>query len=177
MISSKKALFAALSLGLAFLLPFFARAAEVLDPARLSLIKEHCTVLQTSLDQVQRRDLVARTNRGREYESIIAQLTALNQRLRNNDQPNKTLDDTLNNFKTMVDAFRENYVEYDNSMNALRQIDCRNHANDFALSLQRTAILRQQVGAEVTKGDTYLGVYRQAVVELQKSLTSKESVQ
>ncbi|HSE60960.1 MAG TPA: hypothetical protein VLA88_01540 [Candidatus Saccharimonadales bacterium] len=169
MISSKKTLFAVLTLGLAVLLPVFAHA-EVLDPARLSIIQEHCTVLQTSLDQVQRRDLVARTNRGREYESTLAQLTAFNQRLQNNGRPVKTLDDTLNNFKTMVDDFRTNYIAYDNSMNDLRQIDCRNHPADFALALQRTAILRAQVGAEVTKGEEYLGVYRQTVVEMQKSL-------
>jgi hypothetical protein len=167
----KSSIFAIAVFGLSVILPVFAvRAADTLDPARLSLIQDHCTVLQTSLDQLQRRDLVARTNRGREYETVIAQLSAFSQRLRNNSKSSQALDETLNKFRTTVDAFRSNYVEYDNNMNALRQIDCRNRVTDFAVSLQRTAIMRAQVGAEVTKGEGQLAEARRIIAELQAGL-------
>jgi hypothetical protein len=167
----KSSLFVITIFGLSLVLPVFAaHALDTLDPERLSLIREHCTVLQTSLDQLQRRDLVARTNRGREYESVIAQLGAFSQRLRNNSKSSQSLDETLGKIKTTVDSFRSNYVEYDNNMNILRQIDCRNQAADFAVALQRTGIMRAQVGAEVTKGDGHLAEARRIIVELQSGL-------
>jgi hypothetical protein len=171
----KSPLFAALAFGLATILPAFAQAADILDPGRLAIIQQQCTVLQTALDQLQRRDLVARTNRGREYESIITQLTAFSQRLRNNNKPSADLDKILNDFKTTVDNFRSGYIQYDNSMNALSEVDCRNHPADFAVDLQQTSILRQQVGAEVVRGEQHLASYRQAIVDLQAQLSVEGS--
>jgi hypothetical protein len=100
-------------------------------------------------------------------------MTAFSTRLRNNNKSSTALDKILSDFKTMVDAFRSNYVQYDNGMNALRQIDCRNQPADFAVSLEQTTILRAQVGAEVTRGEQYLASYRQAVVELQQGLNGE----
>jgi hypothetical protein len=165
----KKALFITLTFVLA-LVPTFAHALETLDPARLGVIQQRCTVLQTGLDQLQRRDLVARTNRGREYENVITQLDALAQRLHNNNIATPTLDVPENEFKNDVNAFRDAYVLYDNSMNVTKNIDCRNKPADFATALEQSRVLRAEVGAAVTKGEDALIAYRQAVVELQATL-------
>jgi hypothetical protein len=150
--------------------PLATHAQNLLSASRLSAIQQRCTVLQTSLDQLQRRDLVARTNRGREYENVNRQAEALIQRLHNNNLTSSTLDTPLADFKTTIANFRDAYVRYDDSMTALRQIDCSRHPSDFAQSLEQARVLRAAVGVEVTKGEKSLGQFRAALVALKATL-------
>lgn len=150
--------------------PTAAFAANTLDPARLQAISQRCASIQGVVDQLQRRDLVARTNRGRSYEAQIKQIDALTTRLHNNNIPTQSLDGPAAEFKAMVDRFRAAYVAYDDRMTALRQIDCRNKPADFATALEEIRVRRQEVGAEVTRGEAALSRYREAVSQLRDSL-------
>jgi hypothetical protein len=159
-----------LTLALVMALPATVSAQTILDAARLSAIQERCAVLQTSLDQLRRRDLVARTDHGHEYENLTRQMNAFSQRLRNNNLPNQTLDEPANDFKSAVAAFRQAYVYYDDSITNLRQIDCLEHVADFARILEETRVLRAKIGIEVTRGETALKSYRRAMAEFQNTL-------
>ncbi len=150
--------------------PLVAHSQDILDASRLAAIQQRCTVLQTSLDQLQRRDLVARTNRGREYENVNRQISALITRLHHNNLSSTTFDVSVADFRAAVLAFRDAYVRYDDSMSALRQIDCNDRASDFAQSLEKVRVLRAGVGVEVTKGEKALGQFRKALLALQPTL-------
>ena len=165
----KKRLFILLALGVAFM-PSFAYAEGTLEPQRLTAISQGCTVIQTILDQLQRRDLVARTNRGRAYEAQIKQIDAFTQRMQTNNLSTQALDGPAIQFKAEVDAFRSAYVQYDDRMSTLRQIDCRTKSESFATALEQVRVLRQEVGAEVTKGEESLALYRQALTGLRAIL-------
>lgn len=140
------------------------------DDARLKSITQGCAELLTSLEQLQRRDLVARTNRGRAYEAQITQMNAFAQRLRNNNISSQPLDGPTNDFKNAVDTFRTAYVQYDDRMTTLLQIDCRAKPDEFVTALDQVRNLRDNVGAQVSRGETSLTTYRQAIVDLQTTL-------
>src|ERR1700738_4165886 len=158
----KKVLFVALAL--ASILSSATAVFALTDDARLKSIVQNCSSLQTTLDQLQRRDLVARTNRGRAYEAQITQIDAFAQRLRNNNISSQPLDVPANDFKNAVDTFRTAYVQYDDRMTALLQIDCRTKPDTFAASLDQARNLRDNVGAQVSRGEGSLAAYRQAIV-------------
>lgn len=164
----KKRLFALFATALV-LIPSAAHA-DALNPTRLEAIRQRCAVIQTTLDQLQRRDLVARTNRGRAYEAQIKQIDSLATRLRNNKITAPMLEAPSTQFKTVVEAFRTAYVTYDDRMTVLRQTDCRNQPQEFALKLEEIKVLRLTVGAEVTKGEEALAQYRIGLVQLRESL-------
>lgn len=147
-----------------------AHAENILDANRLSMISQRCTVIQTILDQLQRRDLVARTNRGRSYEAQVKQIDAFIQRMHANNLATDTLDGPATSFKASVDEFRNAYVQYDDHITILRQIDCRSKPADFAIMLEQVRVLRQEVGATVTKGENNLAAFRQAMETLQPTL-------
>jgi hypothetical protein len=134
---------------------------------RLSAIQQRCTVLQTILNQLQRRDLVARTNRGREYEDMNRQIDAFSQRLRHNNISDASLTVSVTNFRTYVNTFREAYARYDDSMSNLLRSDCNGHTADFSDALAVSRVLRAAVGVQVTNVENALLAYRQAVVALQ----------
>lgn len=147
--------------------------AADLTTTRLKTIQKRCEVLQTTLDQLQRRDLVSRTDLGREYESINRQISAFILRMNNNGMNTATLSGPTSDYRNAVIAFREAYIRYDNSMNDLRDIDCRAHAGDFANTLDVTYVLRASVGAEVARAKDALDRYRKAMVTLQKELITR----
>ena len=147
--------------------PFVAHADPDANAQRLSAIQQRCTVLQTTLNQLQRRDLVARTNRGREYEDMNRQIDAFSQRLRHNNISDSSLNASITNFHTYVNAFREAYARYDDSMTNLLRSDCNGHTADFSDALAVSRVLRAAVGVQVTNAENALLAYRQAVVALQ----------
>lgn len=150
--------------------PMATQAQTILDAARLSVIQQRCAVLQTSLDQLRRRDLVARTDHGHEYENIIRQINAFATRLDNNDIPSSAINTPANDFKEAVSDFRQVYIRYDDSITALRQTDCQTRTADFARLLEETRVLRAELGAEVTNSEEALLQYRQAMLALRSTL-------
>jgi hypothetical protein len=144
--------------------------ADAFNPARLEAIRQRCAVIQTTLDQLQRRDLVARTNRGRAYEAQIKQIDSLATRLRNNDVAAPMLQEPTARLKTVVEAFRVAYVAYDDRMVDVRQTDCSTKPQEFALKLEELKVFRQAVGVEVTKGEEALSQYRLGIVQLREGL-------
>jgi hypothetical protein len=169
----KKCLILLFAAGLV-LMPSLASAAT-LDQPRLDAIRQHCTAIQTILDQLQRRDLVARTNRGRAYEAQIKQIDAFAQRLKVNNVAAPALVSSANRFKETVETFRVAYIAYDDNMTLLRNIDCRTNMQEFALKLEEIRVLRQAVGVEVTKGEQALGEYRLATTALRMALPDPQS--
>lgn len=151
-------------------IPFAAHAQDSADASRLAAIQQRCTVLQTSLDQLQRRDLVARTNRGREYENVNRQIDAFITRLYHNNLSSATMDGPISDYKTAVLDFRDAYVRYDDSMTALLQIDCSKNVSGFAKALDASRVLRAAVGVDVTKGEKALSSFRKALVAFRDTL-------
>jgi len=132
-----------------------------------SLVRANCQALQSSLDSLQRHDVVARINRGRAYQDILDQMQALNTRLRNNSIDAAAFDAQSTRLSSRVDDFRTTYTRYDDLMTGLRQINCNDKPDDFVAMLAQVRTARVEVGGTVTIIEGALADYRQLVTSLQ----------
>jgi hypothetical protein len=153
-------------------LPFAARAEDI-TAERAQLISSHCKALHMLIDQLQRRDLVSRTNLGREYESVDKQLSAFNQRIHNNNINNQAYTQLLTQFRDATTQFRDTYVHYDDSINKLQAIDCQAHTADFDAQLTVTRSLRDATEGTITHAAALVGQYRDLAVQLPSQLPTQ----
>ncbi len=140
-------------------------------------VRANCQSLLSSLDELQRRDLVARINRGRSYQETLDQMQALDTRIRNNNLDASRFDVLHTRVNTTVEAFRTAYFHYDDLMNSLQSINCNDKPGDFANSLNQVRAARQAVGEDVTNIETALADYRAQVASLRDDLQRVESKQ
>lgn len=146
------------------IVPFVAYAQTPTDRNRL--IGEHCQSFAGLIDQLQRRDLVSRTNLGREYEAVNRQLNAFNQRLRNNDIDAKPFEQLTVQFTEATNAFRAAYVRYDDSLNKLLTIDCKTDPTAFDAQLATARSQREATLSAVNRAGEVIGQYRAQVQQL-----------
>lgn len=142
-------------------MPVAARAED-----RSAAIAQNCTYIKTVIDTLQRQDLVARTNRGREYENIKKQLNAFTDRVRHNKMASQKFDQALAEYSQATTAFREGYIVHDDKINALQQVDCKAKPGDFAAQLDAVRITRKALADSTARIDAAIANYRLAVVEL-----------
>lgn len=147
-------------------------AALAQDPiaVRYQTISDRCQSLQLLLQELQRRDLVSRTNLGREYESIARLLSAFNQRVKNNNLSPQSLERLTVDFNNAASQFRSAYVQYDDGLIALQQIDCKQKPADFDAQLTRARELRDATEGAATYANAIAGQYRTLMVQIQSEL-------
>jgi hypothetical protein len=152
-------------------------AVQAQDPvaARHLAIAERCQSLHLLLDELQRRDLVSRTNLGREYESVSRLFNAFNQRVKNNNLSAQPFEQLSADFNAATTKFRAAYVQYDDALVALQQIDCKEKPADFDAQLTRTRELRDATEGAATHAHAISGQYRTQMVQLQVELPPARS--
>lgn len=146
--------------------PFVAYAQDAVA-VRNQLISQRCQQLDTAIGQLQRRDLVSRTNVGREYETISKELDAFDQRVHNNDLDSKPFEQLLAQFDDAANQFRDAYVHYDDGLNKLQAINCQAKPADFDTQLQQTRSLRGAVQSAIEHTGAVLGQYHDLAAQLQ----------
>ena len=156
-----------------FAVPAAAHAQDA-AAARQQVIRERCVSLKLLLDELQRRDLVARTNLGREYESAARLFSAFTQRVKNNNLGTQPFEQLASQFTNATAEFRSAYVEYDDSMIALQQIDCKAKPAEFDAQLNRTRELRDATEGASTHAAATAGQYRTQMVQLQSQLPAQK---
>lgn len=147
-----------------------AALAESVAATRTELITQQCKQLHSLIDQQQRRDLVSRTNLGREYESVDKQIDAFAQRVHNNNISSTAYQQLVTQFRDATSQFRDAYVKYDDNVNKLQAINCQDRPADFDLQLTATRGFRDTVEGSVSHAAALLGQYRDMVVELPSQL-------
>ena len=150
---------------------FFAIASQpaqavTITPEKTEKIKSHCIENQATLNRLHQTDAFLRTNRGELYRTISDKLMVpLNRRLASNQLDAGNLltitADYNNEYRTFFDA----YIQYDNAMTKLLDIDCKKEPVSFynalldarekreALSTSNQALLEyiRSYGAEFTQ--------------------------
>ena len=162
---SLHAVLALLLLATLVAIPFAARAE---DDALLrnQIISDHCATLHSLIDQQQRRDLVSRTNLGREYENTDKQLNAFTQRIHNNNIDAPQYQQLLTQFRDATSQFRDAYVHYDDAIVKLQAVNCQQRPSDFDAQLTVTRGLRDTTEGTITHAAALIGQYRDAVAQL-----------
>lgn len=149
--------------------------AEDLSADKKSIIEQNCTSSQFILDQLRKRDAVARINRGRLYDQLAHQISALNSRFANNKISTPDLAPPTSDLQSGIDRFRAAYDHYyDDVINAIN-VDCKSKPVDFYQFVINARADRVNIATEISKIDEQLTKYRDALVHYQTSqLSSRE---
>lgn len=150
-------------------MPIAARAQDA-AAARNQIITERCESVKLLLDELQRRDLVSRTNLGREYESAARLFSAFTQRVKNNNLSPQPFEQLGGDFTRATVQFRAAYVDYDDNMIKLQAIDCKVKPAEFDAELVRTRELRNVTEGASTHAAAIAGQFRTQMVQLQAGL-------
>lgn len=134
------------------------------------LVSERCTSVKLALDQQRRRDIVTRINRGRAYQTIIDQMHAVGDRVRNNQMNTQPFEQQQATLTAQFETFRSAFTAYDDALGVLLGIDCTSKPVDFLVQLATVRQLRNDVGIQVNQIKATLGRYREIIVNLQAEL-------
>lgn len=134
------------------------------------LVRDRCTSVKLLLDQQRRRDIVTRINRGRAYQTIIDQMRALGDRVRNNQMNTQPFEQQQAALTAQFETFRSAFTAYDDALGVLLGMDCTDKPVEFLVQLAKVRQLRSDVGVQVNQVKTTLVRYREIVVNLQAEL-------
>ena len=158
-------------LGILFVPPV--AVAQDTAALRMQAIRENCQSIRLLLDTLQRRDLVSRTNLGREYESMGRLFSAFKQRVQNNNLDAAAFTQLATQFTTATNNFRSAYVRYDDSLIRLQQINCQDSPGDFDVQLASVREQRDATEGLSRQAAAIAGQYRDRMADLQLSLPNE----
>lgn len=138
--------------------------AEDLTPDQSAQIKANCVSIKNSVSQLHASDALLRVNRGQTYEAVAGKLMdPFNSRLASNQLDNRAMTAVTSDYRTSLDAFRNDYIAYEQKLSATLRIDCTTKPNSFHASLVEARELRAKVHADVLRLHQLLDDYHSSV--------------
>lgn len=142
-----------------------------MTPAHIERIRANCVEAQSELGRVHASDGLLRVNRGQLYELISTKLMApMNGRIALNKLDSMGLVTLTADFERQLDAFRQRYKEYEESMSAILEMDCMNQPVAFYDKVNETREKRERVNLATTTLHTTIGAYRSGFEAFSKTL-------
>jgi hypothetical protein len=140
--------------------------AEIDIPqAKLDIIQQRCTNSQFILQQVEKREAVSRINRGRAYDQMMRQISAINSRFAYNKISAPELIQLTAQLQTAVDKFRTDYDHYDSDLTNAMRLDCKAKPADYYSVIVQARTDRSAVGDQVDATNDLMRQYREALVK------------
>ena len=137
-------------------------------------IVDHCETIRESLKIVQRSDARARVYLGGKYEMILNKyVTPLNVRLVENNLSTTSLIESQNTLASGKAKFANDYVEYQQKLEELVAMDCKNNPAEFYEKLEGVRQKRKKVEQDVQKMKSALTEYVDLVGKLKEKLNAK----
>jgi hypothetical protein len=138
---------------------------------QINHIRQNCVRAQSVLNQMHASDALLRVNRGRLYELISTKLMApLNSRIALNRLGGLKLPATTLEYDRQLDAFRNDYQQYEEAMSRTLDIRCANQPVAFYDSLKDTREKRLKVHADTVALNTLLQTYKTDFEEFVKEM-------
>ena len=134
-------------------------------------IIDHCDTMKDSLKSLQRTDSRARVYLGRYYETILTNfITPLNLRLVENNISNSKLLDNQTNFVSRRSSFVNDYILYQQALEELVNVNCKNEPERFYEKLLMARDRRKIVNKDVSKLRTLTDEQVKLVEELRDGI-------
>lgn len=144
----KKALFVAI----VFVASFVALPVGAIAKNQEEAISDHCESIRNSLKMVQKNDAKARVHLGGRYETILSDfLVPLNVRLVENNLPSAELVKNQNEFADTKAVFANDYIGYQQNLEELVGMDCKNKPAEFYEKLIKVRQKRKTMEQDVLK--------------------------
>ena len=107
-------------------------AVQAIGPDQSAAIAEHCDTIKDDLKKVQKEDARARVYLGGYYETILTKfITPLNVRLVENNLSSAGLVENQNNFAGAKTLFSNDYITYQQGLEELVGMDCKQEPEKF----------------------------------------------
>lgn len=130
-------------------------------------ISDHCESIRNSLKTIQKNDAKARVHLGGRYETILSKfLVPLNVRLVENNLPSADLVENQNDFTNTKTVFTSDYIEYQQYLEELVAMDCKNQPAEFYEKLVKVRQKRKTMEQDVMKLRTLITKQINAVSDL-----------
>ncbi len=127
-------------------------AAQELSNNQTAAISSNCSRIKEVLKTVQTSDSRARVYLGSYYEKILNKyIIPLNLRLVKNNQSTPELVNAQTAFANYFTNFRDDYTDYQRTLENLGNYDCANHPNEFYDLLVETREKRSIMVSDVSK--------------------------
>ena len=115
-------------------------------------VAEHCDVVKENLKKVQKEDSRVRVYLGGYYESILTKfITPLNVRLVENNLSSASLVENQNNFAAAKTLFVNDFIKYQQGLEELVGMDCKQEPEKFYDKLVVVRQKRKIMGQDVLK--------------------------
>ena len=118
------------------------KGAMAITENQSKAIAERCDMIKDDLKKVQKNDAKVRVYLGSYYEAILTRfITPLNVRLVENNLSSAGFVENQNNFASTKSLFSSDYIVYQQSLEELLGVDCK---NEPALFYEKLVIARQK---------------------------------
>lgn len=102
-----------------------AGAAATITPEKIARIRSRCVENQAALNRLHQTDAFLRNDRGNLYRTISDKLMVpLNRRLASNQLDGGALLSITANYNDEYNKFYDQYIQYDNALSKVLEIDC-----------------------------------------------------
>ncbi len=123
-----------------------------LSSSQIELISAYCTEAKGHLERLHSADALQRVNLGQRYENISTKLMApLNSRIALAGHDGLDLTKTAIEFNQELTNFRKIYLKYDNQINDIIHMDCKDQPVEFYQQLEESREKRQELSDSVDK--------------------------
>ena len=151
-----------------------ATGARGTSKAQETAISDHCVAIKESLRVVQRNDARARVYLGGKYETVLNKyVTPLNVRLVENNLSAVNLIESQNGLASNKSKFADDYVEYQQKLEELVAMDCKNSPSEFYKKLENVRQKRKKVEQDVQKIKNVLNDYLDMVEKMKETINAK----
>ena len=151
-----------------------AEATDPLTDEYIAAIREGCSDALRGILQVQKSEAVTRVNRGREYESTLRLMVALNTRIVANKLDAPVLTSASSRLQSRFSDFQEHYLEYADKMDATLAINCKQAPVSFYDSLTGARAARAVVAEDIKKLEVVLDEYQAGLDTFRATISQRE---
>ena len=137
-----------------------ANAAVTITPEMVERIKSRCIDNQAALNRLHQTDAFLRNDRGNLYRTIADKLMVpLNRRLASNQLDGGALLTITSDYNAEYNRFYRAYIDYDNSLSRVLEIDCTREPVTFYNALLDARTKRSALSKSNQKLKEYVRAY------------------
>lgn len=134
-------------------------------------IKDNCSEIKEQLKTVQKNDARARVHLGGRYETILTKfITPLNVRLVENNLSSAELIENQNKFAEAKNLFNTDYINYQQALEDLVAINCKEKPADFYEKLDLVRKKRKVVEQDTLKLRSLISKHVKLVTDVRSKI-------
>lgn len=144
---------------------------NTISKAQEGVIATHCEEIREHLKTVQKNDARTRVYLGSKYETILSKfIMPLNVRLVENNLSNAELVENQNDFAGTKKVFNDDYINYQQGLEELVLMDCKNEPAGFYEKLTKVRQKRKIVEQDVLKLRSLMTKHINIVMEIRNKV-------